>query len=625
MPRPRPKRSRVATTVTKPNAPPSVPSSDIYDISDREKERIRKKRASEGAPAVPGQEGRASSSLRLNPEQAKALEDSRNKRDQALDRLANISSTNKASDSSDVEYSRREESAIAPKPRLTDVSGLDLDDSMFGNLEDSLEDSHNAIDETTQNGYRSTDTSSFNVNLFKRRPRQSSIVGKDDAPIRPSSRGPNTPSISSTFNLGKFRRRAREPSILGTAQKDRTQRSASQVSQARSIAGDDSGPDDESTPLDLAKRRSGRLSRSAVDNSSREESPIVPSRKRKSLEDQVGREKRLAVEDEIHQSIEVQSGSSSPVPSLSSSLRGPRGLPQDRLSTPGPHPIDENDPDMAPPLSSGSSNGGSPVLWPSLESLAHRTYYRERKPAAAARAAKTPEPDADDDALASDISSPPSLTHSPNYAAPVAKPNAVKKKPAAAPKPALTADLTSLLPRRRHTQKSTRRNKDPFDLGSSDEGSENEDKEDDELSYMVDARAAARRKKKKAAAATLPLSRSSNRKGKETAQVSSTKTQKKPGIRTYGSRSSDKENNDDSIEVEGEEEDGDGGEAEEDEMDPETSQMIQERIGEELNKARKKFKEVDMWELSFEEVTGSSSPPPPDTIEDAAEEEEVVG
>ncbi|KAK4039929.1 hypothetical protein C8A01DRAFT_46658 [Parachaetomium inaequale] len=592
---PRPKRSRVAPT--RPTKAPSpapqeqqssatplapqakVPSSDIYDVSDREKERIRQ-RAAEAAKAVSQpRRTRASQHLGANSDQARALEDSRQRRDDAMNRLDNLTSTSRSDqpESPDIEHSRRE-SVTERQPRLTDASGLDLDDDLFANLDDSLDDTENAVEET-RTGYRSTDTSSFNVAMFKRRPRQSSVAGRDDAPIRPSSRGLNTPSISTTLNFGNFRRRAREASILGTGRKARTQRSQSRASQASRNAsvlgdGDDSGPDGESTPLDRTRRQT-RASLAA--GGSTEGSPVQPSRKRKSLEShEDGREKRAAVEAEveeseaevIHQSIEVE------VERTPSPPRG-RTLDREHFST----PVQEDDSDMAPPLSS-SSESNSPVAWPALDTLAHRTYTR-RPPA---RALKTPEPQDS----SSELSSPPSLTHSPNYAAPG---KAVPKKKAAPPpkKKVTTADLTSLLPRRRH--KASNRNNDsndPFDLDASDE-----------VSY-ADSRPARKRKDQQ------PLGKStSNRKGK------GTEARKGRAVRKYGATNEDKENDEveDEIVVASGEEEG-GEEAQEELPEEETSQMMVERLGEELQKAAKKFKEVDKWELSFEEVTQSSSPGP---------------
>ncbi|GAB1320090.1 hypothetical protein MFIFM68171_10300 [Madurella fahalii] len=607
MPRPRPKRTRAvaarSAVASEPHqssvTPPIVshpavaqsrqPSSDLYDVSDREKERI-KWRAAEEAKANASKLRRihAPDHVETNSGQARALEDSRRRMDDAMKRPDGLTSMSKPDrgGSPDTGHSQRN-SGTSMQPRLTDASGLDLDDELFGNLDDSLDDAENAI-EDTRTGHRSTDTSSFNVAMFKRRPRQSSVAGRDDAPIRPSSRGQNTPSISTTINFGMFKRRAREPSILGTAR--RRQRSRSQTSQASRNAsilgdGDDSGPDGESTPLGKIRRQT-RASLAA--NISSEGSPVHPSRKRKSLEShQDGREKRPALEtdaaeaDEVHQSIEVDSDPLSP--------RRGRARERERPST----PVQEDDPDMAPPLSSSSSEGDSPFAWPSLDSLTHRTYTRKPAP----RAQKTPEPDD----LASDISSPPSLTHSPNYVPANAKARVQKKAPPPQ-KRVTTADLTSLLPRRRHkpSNRSSDSN-DPFDL----DGSDNDrydvsaaEQDEDELSY-VDSRAARRRK-----AAQRPLSKSgSNRKGKE-GQGSN-----KRNKRTYGSHDKENEDVEEEIVVSSGNEAADGEGEQEEVPEGETSQLMKERLGEELQKAAKKFKEVDKWELSFEEVARSSSPP----------------
>lgn len=579
------------------------PSSDIYDVSDREKER-RKLRASGSRRE-----------LELDPEQTKALEASKRRRDAAMDRLDNLTSTSRPVDSTsadngaespDIEYSRRESVSLAATSRparLTDASGLDLDDSVFANLDDSLEDSINADTTHQTHQTRSTDTSSFNVGMFRRRPRASSIVGKDDAPIRPSSRGPNTPSISSHLNLGRFKRRQREPSILGTAHKDRASRPQSVASNYGSVMGDDSGPEDESTPLDKTKRHSGAAAPADI---SRESSPALPTRKRKSLEAQTGREKRPALEDrnddeEIHQSIEVDS-----------SPPGPPSIPADSLSDPPSTPYDPNDPDMAPPASSNSSNG-SPIAWPPLDSLAHRNYARHRA------AAKTPEPHGD---AASDMSSPPSLTHSPNYR--LAVKTRAKRKPAPVPK-VTTADLTSLLPRRRHNARGDSVNsngEDPYDLDSSDEGHGGNDV--DELSY-INSRTAAASRKRLAQTSTNRNVKSS----KKTAATAAEPASKRKN-RVYG-RTSDKENEDGeaegedvSVELGSEADEDDGAEASM--WDAETSQMMEERLGVELKNAKKKFKEVDKWELSFEVVEESSPPPEtvPQAVQEAAQEEEMA-
>ncbi|KAH6624227.1 hypothetical protein B0J18DRAFT_427620 [Chaetomium sp. MPI-SDFR-AT-0129] len=586
---PRPKRSRVPPTqVAKAPSPAlegvgigAAPTQTIE--TTKESSEIKKTRASQLTD--------------IHAEQAAALEDSRRRRDAAMNRLDDLTSTSTPgpANSPGLGHNARDETT-ARQPRLTDVSGLELDDDLFGNLDDSLDDTDHGIEET-RTGYRSTDTSSFSVGMFRRRPRQSSVAGRDDAPIRPSSRGQNTPSISSTLNFGNFRRRAREPSILGTGRKRRTARSQSRASQtsrasrAASVAndGDESGPDGESTPLDRTRRQT-RASLAA--NGSRENSPIPASRKRKSLEShEDGREKRPATgadsgvsePEEIHQSIEIEvERSPSPPP------RG-RALERERPST----PAQEDDPDMAPPLSS-SSEGDSPRVWPSMDTLAHRTYTR--KPPT--RSMKTPELRES----SSELSSPPSLTHSPNYAAPSKAPP-TKKKAVPPQKKVTTADLTSLLPRRRTKESNRSRNSnDPFDI----DASEDERHDEEDVSY-VNTRTAMRNK------AQRPLAKStSNGKGKAV-ETSATKG-KKRSVRTYGAANEDKENDeveDEIVVASGDEAAVDGGREESEETPTEeTSQMMVERIGEELQKAAKKFKEVDKWQLSFEEAAPSSSPGP---------------
>ncbi len=559
---PRPKRSRVASSraaalpssssaavsdrpplATKPNAPnvniPAGPPSDIYDISDREKARKKKKNAVEPVTRTQNY--------------AAVLDTSRHRRDVAMSRLDNLTSTT-SNDTSDVhsppvEAGRRASSVPAhvaqPTRRVTDASGLELDDDLFAALDDSI-GTQDDDDTQARTGQSSTDTSSFNIALFKRRPRASSVAR--DASIRPSSRGGATTPLSSTFSFGLFKRRARAPSILGTAQKERSFRRApsSQVSQTSGDeAEEDSIPDAAGTPLGASQR----LSSQPVETS-REPSPAAFARKRKSQEAH-GSAKRRSIEgEEIHQSIEVDS--SSPLSSVEAGVPTP-----ERPATP-----DMDDPVMAPPLSSGSSDG-SPVVWPSLDALGHRVYPPRRAPS---RARNTPGLDAD----ASDVSSPPSLTHSPNYRASPAK----TRRKAREPSPKWTTkDLASLLPRRRVRARSN----DPFGLGSDDEAdSAAHDRGEDELSYME-----TRRIRKRAPRGKISPSEKSRR-------------------RTYG-RSADQDEEDDA-----------GDDEPEEGQDEESSENAEERMSssEELSKAAQKFKEVDRWEMAFEEVTESSSPAP---------------
>ncbi|KAJ4304017.1 hypothetical protein N0V88_001622 [Collariella sp. IMI 366227] len=570
-PSPAPESSATPAIAPKPTtAQPEFSGSDIYDVSDREKELIRKRMAE--AEARQPRRTRTSQHLEADSEQTRALQDSKRRRDDAMNRLDNLTSTSRPDHtdspdiSSDMENTRRESITELVQPRLTDASGLDLDDELFANLDDSLDDTENAIQDTRAS-YRSTDTSTFNVAMFKRRPRQSSVAGRGDAPIRPSSRGQNTLGISSTLNFGNFKRRAREPSILGTARKARRERSQSVTSQASQNArllddGEDSGPEGESTPLDKTRRQT-RASLAA--SGAGDGSPVLPSRKRKSLESHDdGREKRAAVDTEpveaeeeaedIHQSIEVEM-----TPDLSPA-RG-RALERERFSTPVQ---EDDDPDMAPPLSS-SSESNSSAAWPSMDTLTHRTY--------------TP------------------------------KPAPKKKAPAPQKKNVTTADLTSLLPRRKaKTSNRMSDSTDPFDLDASDDERDAISGNDEDETPYADSRAARRRKQ--------PATSKSNRKGKA-AEVANNGGSRKRGMRTYGSMAAEEEHDEEVEETivvgsGGDEEEGSGeeGEGEEELPEEETSQMMTERLGEELQQAKKKFKEVDKWELSFEEVTHSSSPGP---------------
>lgn len=544
---PRPKRTRAVAsrkateepTAVQPAAQPERasinPTSDIYELSDREKERLAKRKSGiDGTAAELGDAVRQDTTI--------------------------------GASSGDVdsppELGRRGEMS-ARRARHTEVSGLDLDDDMFGDLGDSLVDG----EESRTTMQHSNETSSLNVSAFRRRPRVSSIVGKDDAPIRPSSRGPNTPGITSTFSFGNFKRRKREPSILGTARRHR-----STSRQPGRASGDESAEEDafasvgESTPARRAVSRSSAVPSRAV---SMDPSPRRQTRKRKSLEDHAGGEKRVAADPDtdIRKFVEADDGEESALSSLPTTPL--------RSATPDP-----NDPDLAPPASVTSSND-SPVVRANLDVFVHRNYHNRRP---ASRAQRTPELDAD----ASDVSSPPSLTHSPNYAAPPPKEAQRGRTRRRQPSPKLTtADLASLLPRRRHKQVEASSDvEDAFAL----------DDDSDELSY---AQPRGRSKKR-----AHPLANKSNAapKGKQPARAKGAK-------RTYGSRAfSDKENEvEDSIVVNGSD-DETAADGEEAALDAETSQMMLERLGEELKNAAKKFKEVDKWELEFEEVTEPSSP-----------------
>ncbi|KAG6364413.1 hypothetical protein INS49_006014 [Diaporthe citri] len=608
---PRPTRSRAAASrkadsssdaapappAARDKAPIQSDSTDnIYGVSDREVERQAQKKA-----ATPASEQSATASTRSTRSRASvassainqaALQGSRGRRDAALGRLEDLTSTtNEPRDSSDMVVSPVVEAGrnAAPMegssllgPRHRDLSGLEINDSeIFGHLDSSFDITGDGgkADESSgttgqQSGTRSADTSTFNVDVFKRQPRrrrQSSIVGRDDAPIRPSSRGPTTPGLSSTFNLGNFKRRARQPSILlSSAQKASmsVQRSRA-ASEASENAVDSQGEEDsflpeaEGTPVRPSRGRTSAAKDvvESVEGGTR-------SRKRKSTEsheDEVAKRRAVESDEEpLHQSIEMDDRSSPP-----SILSHTPELDDDSV--------------LAPPASRSSSEAGSPMVWPALNTLGKR--HRGR---AAHRGTKTPALDDD----MSDMSEPPSLTHSPNLKATTSVPKGKGKTAARKESPKLsTADLAALLPRRR---RKARRD---------GEGSDNEETGSDRDVYDVVNQPRASRKR-----TARPMTGPSS-KANQTNQAKTTAAPAKRSTRrTYGSRRFDKENT----------VDGDAIEADEDASTPlddtifdaDRTESAPGKLGEELRAASKKFKEVDKWELDYEEVVESSSPLP---------------
>ncbi|KAH9898867.1 hypothetical protein F4778DRAFT_173146 [Xylariomycetidae sp. FL2044] len=597
MPRPKkshtaaatPTRPAKATTPAPAPEPSAAPSSDIYDVSPREKAKAAERRISLREVTATRTQSKSSATL----EQARVLEIARRRADDALDRVGNITSTTSDEDdvamdksASSIEMGRRASATPLHGRRTTDLSGLDLDDDMFDDLNTTYDTAGPA------SAHRSAETSTLSVTHFKRRPRAGSFLSRDDGPIRPSSRaGPNTPGLSSTFNIGVFKRRQREPSILGTAQKPRPQRPEPELESEsgdeqdeEGLDEDDFAPEAESTPFKHSKRRSGEAEAG-------ETSSGAKSRKRKSTE---GHERRVRSSP---YGISDPAPGAEEQPDSDDELSLP-SLPQE-LSRPMTPVMDEHL--MAPPLSSGSSENEQ-EMWPPLQSLARG---RARRPASGLR--RTPVRD-----NVSDISSPPSLTYSPNYAEPTPPPKpAVKTRRRAASKPepkVTTADLTGLLPRRRH--KGARGD----DLESDSDGEVDISglgDNDDELAYL-DVRTRRR-------PASRPTSRAGNQsRNRNRNPVSSRSKAKqssgsaKAAVRTYG-RLSDKENQggeEEQIDVDGAEEVDDEslGAADHDAEEEENSEDMVARMGDELKKAARKFQEVDKWELEYEEMTQSSSP-----------------
>ncbi|UNI14354.1 hypothetical protein JDV02_000990 [Purpureocillium takamizusanense] len=627
---PRPKRARNAAPSNATKA--QEPLSDT-DHLDEERGRARGRRRTT-----------RSMGSRLSLGEEHAVREANRARDAALDRLANEDATSTTAGGSgqtagddtrsSVEIGRR---AMATPAMRRDTTGLDLaDDDVFGDLDESFADGEIPRGGGGGGGGRSADSTSLSFSSFKPRSRQSSIIGRHDPPIRPSSRGPNTPGVGSSFNIGVFRRRAREPSILGTSRRPRSEAGGTTANNSEvESEGEFEPPEAESTPLN-ARRRTRNSMRGVRGSSQSAEPAPAPgagSRKRKSVESHeegVRPEKTSRVEPEEPQPqlVDDDEGSDSELSAIASSPSPPPPGFFQRPVT----PVNMDD-ITAPPASSDSEEDAQ--VWPDIHTLAKK----RRRPSVTT-------PMRTDDNL-SNVSSPPSLTHSPNFAERSAttrqRGRAAKRHhhhhQERSPK-VTTADLTNLLPKRRYK----RVRDDPFGLGS-DEEFDTADlaQDDDELSYL-DARAARKRKgnnsrSRSRAASARPGSRAGSRvrgnasvlKPKQT-PASERRSARIGGGNSSSSskktyqhrRSSDKENesggDDDNEEGEEEEEEGEGlsqfvplpddtFEMGSTGGDATTGDRRRDfATTEELQQAAKKFKEVDRWELEYEEVTETPSP-----------------
>ncbi|OHF02590.1 hypothetical protein CORC01_01986 [Colletotrichum orchidophilum] len=630
---PRPKRARraptqpVAAAAEVRSSPAPASGSDIYSHSDREHSVIRKEleQGDGSGDTSLFQEGPStrlsrSSSLRQRQVLDKAghaWDETTSKLEDAVETAASKAKTSSEQQKSDSSVELGRKTRATPVQQRRDTTGLDLDDEMFTGLDTTLGDDED--DAAAPPSAPRSEASTFSVSHFRRRGRAPSIsINKDDAPIRPSSRGVGgTPSISSTFNIGLFKRRQREPSILGTAQKERAQRPIELSSGSESDEdGEDFEPEAESTPLQN-RRRTQPPPATELESESQQvlapdsqptekdaEPTSASSRKRKSIESHEATErpgKASRTESEPAPELDDDDDSDSELSELPSPVLTPT-----RPSA-FPRPVTPNQDDiMAPPESSDSEDNNE--AWPDIRTLAKQR--RRQAPATPTR-----------DGNISDASSPPSLTHSPNF--PATRNKSKQKKQVKAPK-VTTADLTGLLPRRR-----AKKNRDPYGMDDSeDEDAHNSDtaQDDDELSY-ADTRTRSRRAK------ATPLNRSTanrppSRGGRAAAAAGKPKAtppSTRASTRTYSRRLSDKENEGEG-EGEGEGEDetesaeaeagaepeagfeGDSFAPIRDDVPESQESSDPARSADELKKATRKFKEVDRWELEFEEVTEGSSP-----------------
>ncbi|KAM0255558.1 hypothetical protein ACHAQJ_005629 [Trichoderma viride] len=598
---PRPKRGRGGAGRAGKAAIARPPSTEPADSPSAV---LGKQTETRGRPR--GRPRKTPSVARLSLNEEDAIQTANRTRDEALKKLANEDATTtsegtamRASSRSSVELGRF--TAETPAHNRRDTSGLDLGDSVFGDLDDSFADGD------APGSARSGDLSSMSYSALRTQSRRSSFIGRNDPPIRPSSRSGNTPRVGSSFNIGLFKRRAREPSILGTGRKPLQEAStADQDSEGDNE--EDFEPEAESTPLNNRRRTHEK------DEFAEPESPEAAEssnpRKRKSLDaqqsstrpDKLSRTEpgpsrqpgergssELSDAPLSPQQDQIDETSDSEVSDISSPRGPPSRLPERPVT-----PVNQEE-IAAPPASSGSEG---PDVWPDIRSLAKK---RRRPSVTTPTRLET----------LSDISSPPSLTHSPNYDA--VKTGKTRGRPPrsqqASPK-ITTADLTSLLPKRRY-----KKSRDPLGLESDEElDTSGLGNEEDELSYL-DTQTARRRKRGRPPTRAAGA-RSTSRGGKAGGSFKQTATSTSSTSRRH---SSDKENaRDNDKDSDNNEDDDEEGEEEESRFIPLADNTFDGAAGEatdsvpteaeELKQASKKFKEVDRWELEFEEVAEASSP-----------------
>ncbi|KFH48141.1 hypothetical protein ACRE_011000 [Hapsidospora chrysogenum ATCC 11550] len=543
---PRPKRTRQAAK--------SAPKHTHDDVEEPETRRQSRRTGSMGT--------------RKSTTEEEALQAAIRNQEDALERLANedVTTTTTTTTTGDDTVDSVEVGRRAATPQRRDTTGLDLGDDMFSNLDDSF--AHSLV----PGSGRSFDNSSLYGGSSHIKPRsrsrQSSIIGRNDPPIRPSSRGGTTPLMSSSFNIGLFRRRAREPSILGTASKSRpdiTSTTQDHGSEPESESEEeDFAPEAESTPINNRRRTRASMRQERLSSPSLPDLPGSRKRKISGVLEPSDRPEKITRSDEVQ---EVDSDTESELSSLPPPQSDPPRM--ERPVTPSPEDY------AAPPASSGSEDD----FWPDIHGLARR----KRRPSVANPL----------DGDLSDVSSPPSLTHSPNYAhTKVAKPRGRSRTRRESPPPLTTAELAKLLPPRR--QRKTH-NLDDVEYDTSGLG-----QDQDELSY---ARSTRRRPNSRAAS-----TRSASRGGRSTtggalretrAPATNTRGASRRGraCKTYSRSSSNKENESDG---------GEENEAEESMFEPLPDDTFDAGTGEpftgseELRRAKEFFEEVDRFEMSFE-------------------------
>ncbi|KAE8447920.1 hypothetical protein EG329_009992 [Mollisiaceae sp. DMI_Dod_QoI] len=581
---PRPKRTKVAPSAPAPRLKkitkspiravaeaPKAPFDDLYDVSDQEhgvvgnSRRVRVSSSKRGGNAA----GDSKKAEKMDQQGGNHTERETADAEPILDDIDLESS------SPGVEIGRRESTLAGGESMLAigDFRRRARQPSILGRGAGRARSSSVESNLAYDNGLMSVGRKNTSViSNFKRRPREDSIMGRNPAPSSMGlemGRG-TTPNVGSALKIGNFKHREREPSVLRTGQKERRQLHHYDNEYEDE---DDFNPEDESTPLNRLRTKNMTSSSVPPSSNSRkrklsavqvpQSSPILPAPGEVDADDSIPATGQLSGEEEEH-----ERETSAPV------------MPSIEARSETPEPMSET---MAPPQSSSSTPSS-----PDLPARITRAPSRGRRPLRG----RTPPPRTQD----SPISSPPSLTHSPNRPS-MANTKHKPKRQAPPPSTLSTAQLQAFLPRRRR-----RPAHDTFSIPSSEDEVDVSGlaPDDDELSYL-DVRARSR-------ASTAPhhrqtvVPRRKATKLKGPSKVASNVNAK----RTYGRGNpmSDKENEeevdpDDSLAPLPD----DGHES------PENSQELEKRVGKELKQAARKFAEVDKWELEFEDATASSSSP----------------
>lgn len=408
---------------------------------------------------------------------------------------------------------------------------------------------------------------------------------------------------------------------------------------------DDFAPEAEGTPIQTSKtRKSTSTRKSASARKSVAPTPAVKKSKRKS-EDLESPHSALDALRKKHRKSEVSHVEDEPLPSIDDEHQPAEHGMSEHEASPVPDPITSDvqvlnsSPESTPPTEPSSTHKASNIeeadfAVPSTEEQARANATHENAQEDAQEAPEDPEDDLDtpnatmaEPASSSPIGSPVPETQSTDiYADPLTQvspppsPEPAKTRGKGAQKKPValsTATLRALLPRR--TQRATQRpRRAEYDISSDEEeegtgfDTTNLDEDEDELGgRMRRTRNTAPAKAKKAAAAAKSTKAKSNPKATTSTRTKSaappppaatgkTKGKGKSNAkttRTYGRASaaiattSDKENDNQP-----------SSEGEEDEANTSLS-MHEVAHSKELEEARRKFAEIDDWDLTFESMS----------------------